>query len=163
MVVAVDPAATSGETADETGIVVAGLAHDGKGYVFADGSSRLGPNEWAARVVRLYHDWKADVIVAEANNGGEMVRQVIRAHDATANVVLVNATRGKTTRAEPVSALYARGKVIHADTLPELEDQMCSYTGAPGEKSPDRMDALVWALTNLMVQGSWGSGMVASA
>jgi predicted phage terminase large subunit-like protein len=163
VVVAVDPAATSGESADETGIVVAGLGHDAKGYVFADGSSRLGPNEWAARVVRLYHDYKADVIVAEANNGGEMVRQVIRQHDATANVVLVNATRGKTTRAEPVSALYARGKVIHTEQLPELEDQMCSYTGAPGEKSPDRMDALVWALTNLMVQGSWGSGMVASA
>ena len=163
VVVAVDPAATSGEDADETGIVVAGLGHDARGYVFADGSSRLGPNEWAARVVRLYHDWKADRIVAEANNGGEMVRQVIRQHDPTANVVLVHATRGKQTRAEPVSALYARHKVSHVEPLPELEDQLCSYTGAPGEKSPDRMDALVWALTDLMVQGAWGSGMVASA
>jgi phage terminase large subunit-like protein len=78
-------------------------------------------------------------------------------------VVLVHATRGKQTRAEPVSALYARGKVIHVNPLPELEDQMCSFTGAPGEKSPDRMDALVWALTNLMVASSWGSGLVATA
>lgn len=163
MVVAVDPAVTSGEGSDETGIVVAGLGHDARGYVFADATSRLGPNEWAGRVVRLYHDWKADVIVAEANNGGEMVRQVIRQHDAQANVVLVHATRGKQTRAEPVSALYARHKVSHVEPLPELEDQMCSYTGAPGEKSPDRMDALVWALTNLMVTTAWGSGMVATA
>jgi predicted phage terminase large subunit-like protein len=163
LVVAVDPAATSGEDADETGIVVAGLAHDGRGYVFADGSSRLGPNEWAARVVRLYRDYGADRIVAEANNGGEMVRQVIRQHDPSANVVLVHATKGKTTRAEPVSALYARHKVVHVENLPELEDQMCSYTGAPGEKSPDRMDALVWALTDLLVGSAWGSGLVASA
>lgn len=163
IVVAVDPAASSGENSDETGINVAGLGHDGNGYVFADASSRLGPNEWAARVVRLYHDYKADRIVAEANNGGEMVRQVIRQHDETANVVLVHATRGKITRAEPVSALYSRGRVFHTEPLPELEDQMCSYTGAPGEKSPDRMDALVWALTDLLVTSAWGSGLVASA
>src|SRR5207244_2623672 len=128
VVVAVDPAVSTGESADETGIVVAGLGHDARGYVFADATSRLGPNEWAGRVVRLYHDWKADRIVAEANNGGEMVRQVIRQHDPSANVVLVHATRGKQTRAEPVSALYARHKVSHVEPLPELEDQLCSYT-----------------------------------
>lgn len=151
VVVAVDPAATHGENADETGIVVAGLsgfADSARGYVMADVSGRLTPLEWAQRAVNEYRRRKADVIVAESNNGGEMVRQTIRTVDANANVKLVHASRGKATRAEPIAALYEQGRVHHVGGLTALEDQMTSWV--PGEgRSPDRMDAAVWALTEL--------------
>jgi len=135
----------------ECGIVVAGLGVDGRAYVLADKSERLGPNGWAKAGVAAFHAWEADKIVAEQNNGGEMVQITIRTADADVPVKLVHASRGKITRAEPVSALYEQGKVSHCGFFPELEDQMTSYTGAPGETSPDRMDALVWALTELML------------
>lgn len=160
IVVALDPAVTSDEDSDECGIVVAGRGADGNGYTLADLSARLAPSEWAKRAIRAYHDFRADKIVAEANNGGDLVSTVIQQIDPSVPVQLVHASRGKRTRAEPVSALYEQGRWFHVANMPELEDQMCSYTGEPGMGSPDRMDALVWAATELMSigQGSWGTG-----
>lgn len=157
VVVALDPSAAAAKQGEENwdvaecGIVVAALGADGRGYVLADRSDRLGPNEWARVAVAAYHGYKADKIVAEQNNGGDMVRVTIRTADKDVPIKLVTASRGKITRAEPISALYDQGKVSHVGAFPELEDQMTSYTGAPGEESPDRMDALVWALTELML------------
>jgi len=161
IVVAIDPAVTSGEDSDETGIVGAGRGPDGRGYVLADASCRMPPADWAKRAITLYRDLQADRIVAEANNGGDLVSTVIHAIDSTVPVTLVHAARGKRTRAEPVSAVYEQGRVSHIEPFSVLEDQMCSYTGAPGEESPDRMDALVWALTEVMgltTDGAWGEG-----
>lgn len=158
VVVAVDPAVTSGESADETGIVVAGVASDGRGYVLADYSMRGTPDAWARAAVKAYHDHKADRIVAESNNGGEMVSLTIRTVDASVPVRLVQASRGKRTRAEPVAALYEQGKVTHLVPMPQLEDQMTGFTPDSSD-SPDRMDALVWALTDLMLKSAWGSNL----
>jgi len=160
VVVAVDPAATATEDSDLTGIVVDGLGHDGNGYTIADLSGRYLPAGWARVAVDAYHAHRADRIVAEANNGGEMVREVIRAVDPKVPVTLVHASRGKTTRAEPVATVYEQGKWFHVEPLPDLEDEMCSYTGAPGEKSPDRMDAHVWGASELLglSEGGWGGG-----
>lgn len=153
IVVAVDPAASSRTGSDETGIVAAGLGQDGRGYVLDDQSGRWAPDEWARRVVATWRALGADRIVAEANQGGEMVAQVIRAHEPAAPVKLVHATRGKVVRAEPVAALYELGRVYHVGEFPELEDQMCSVTSAFDPRtagwSPDRVDALVWAFTDL--------------
>lgn len=151
LIVAIDPAITSGDDSDETGIVVAGLGHDRRGYVLADLSTRMSPIEWARRAIGAYHEHKADRIIAEANQGGDMVSTVIRTVDPTVPVTLVHASRGKRTRAEPVAALYEQGRVTHCSPFPELEDQLCSYTGDPGESSPDRLDALVWAMSDLML------------
>jgi len=161
IVVAIDPAVTSGEDSDETGIVGAGIGADARGYVLADASCRMPPADWARRAINLYRELQADRIVAEANNGGDLVSTVIHTIDPTVPVTLVHASRGKRTRAEPVSALYEQGRVSHVVPFPELEDQLCSYTGAPGEDSPDRMDALVWALTDVMnisTDAVWGAG-----
>jgi phage terminase large subunit-like protein len=147
VVVAVDPEASSAEGAAETGIVVAGVGEDGHGYVLDDLSLQATPHRWAQAAVTGYHKHLANVIVAEANNGGEMVGYTIQTVDPNVPVTLVHASRGKATRAEPVSALYEQGRVHHVGSFPELEDQMCSWL--PGDKSPDRMDALVWALTEL--------------
>lgn len=156
IVVAVDPAATSGEEADETGIIAVGVARDtdgnNRGYVLADRSMRGTPDEWAAAAVRLYHELDADRIVAEKNQGGEMVSAIIRAKDRNVPITLVTATRGKVVRAEPVSALYEQGRVHHIGRFDKLEDQMCLFTRdaerTPGN-SPDRVDALVWGLSSL--------------
>jgi phage terminase large subunit-like protein len=158
-VVAVDPAATSGEEADETGIVAVGLARDedgnNRGYVLADRSLRGTPDEWAAAAVRLYHELDADRIVAEKNQGGEMVEAVLKAKDRNVPVTLVTATRGKVVRAEPVSALYEQGRVHHVGRFDKLEDQMCLFTRdadrTPGN-SPDRVDALVWGLSSIFTK-----------
>jgi phage terminase large subunit-like protein len=162
VVVAVDPAITSGEDSDETGIIVAGIGHDARGYVLADLTIRTSPIEWARIAIRALTEYGADRIVAEANQGGDMVRTVIAAVDPLAPVTLVHASRGKRTRAEPIAALYEQGRVSHVSPMPLLEDQLCAYTGAPGEESPDRLDALVWALSELFgVQldgGTWGVG-----
>ncbi|WP_442896925.1 DNA-packaging protein [Erythrobacter sp.] len=154
IVVAVDPPASAG--GDECGIVVAGLCEDGRAQVLADCSvSRAAPDRWARAVADAAQLWNADRVVAEANQGGAMVESVLRAADAALPVKLVHASRGKVARAEPVAALYAAGKVAHAGTFAQLEDQMCGlmiggdYAG-PG-RSPDRADALVWALTELML------------
>jgi phage terminase large subunit-like protein len=156
IVVAVDPAVTSGEDADETGIVAVGTARDAdgvqRGYVLADRSIRGTPDEWARRAVQLYHELDADRIVAEKNQGGEMVEAVLRSVDRNVPITLVSATRGKRVRAEPIAALYEQGRVHHIGRLNDLEDQMCLFT-PDGERtvgdSPDRVDALVWACTSL--------------
>lgn len=156
IVVAIDPPISSQEGSDECGIVVAGLGADGHGHVLADESERgLDPRQWAEKAAGAYHLHGADRIVAEANQGGEMVGQVIRQVDPNLPVKLVHATRGKYLRAEPVSALYAQGRVHHAGVFKVLEDQMCDFTPdfdrAKAGYSPDRVDALVWALTELML------------
>ena len=150
IVVAIDPSATSSESSDEAGIIVAGIDANDNGYVLADLSIRGAPVEWARLAVGAYESWHADRIIAETNNGGEMVKAVIDTIRPSLPYRAVTASRGKQTRAEPISALYEQGRVRHVGTHPALEDQMCSWV--PGEKSPDRMDALVWALTDLMVK-----------
>jgi phage terminase large subunit-like protein len=158
IVVAVDPAVTSNADSDETGIVVAGIDSQGRGYVLEDRSLKASPSEWAAAAVTGYHVHKADRIVAEANQGGDMISHTIRTVDASVPVKLVRASRGKRTRAEPVAALYEQGRVAHAGLFPELEDQLCTWT--PDGPSPDRLDALVWALTELMVTNRQAEAVV---
>lgn len=148
VVVALDPAVTSGEEADETGIIVAGMGTDQHFYILSDKSMRNTPDAWARVAVEQYHEWKADRIVAEANNGGDMIAQLIRTVDGLVPVKKVNASRGKRVRAEPISALYEQGRVHHVGSFPTLEDQMVTWT-PDMPKSPDRLDALVWALTEL--------------
>ncbi|HTT98953.1 MAG TPA: terminase family protein [Rhizomicrobium sp.] len=145
-IVAVDPSVSV--SGDECGIVVVGEGEDGHGYVIADRSQGgLTPNQWVSRVADAYEEFKADEIVAEANQGGEMVQSMMHDPLPNARVRLVYAKRGKITRAQPASTLYERGRVHHVGSFPELEDQMCNYDGTG--KSPDRMDALVWGLAQL--------------
>ncbi|CAM5766374.1 hypothetical protein LMIY3S_01801 [Labrys miyagiensis] len=152
IVVAIDPATTSGEGSAETGIIVAGRDAQRRGYVLADGSGRYTPTQWAARAIGLFNAFQADAIVAETNQGGAMVEATIRMIAPNVKFKGVHASRGKITRAEPVSALYEAGKIFHVgDGFPELEEQMVSY--AAGGTSPDRLDALVWAATELLVDG----------
>jgi phage terminase large subunit-like protein len=150
IVVAIDPAATSGEGANETGIIIAGEGIDGNGYVLKDLSGRMPPDAWAQIAVRGYHHYKADRIVGESNNGGEMIERVLRTVDANIPYRAVHASRGKIARAEPVSALYAQGRMKHVGVFLELEEQMCSYVPGKYDGSPDRMDALVWAISEFL-------------
>ena len=155
IVIALDPATTNNTGSDETGIVVAGLGGDQRGYVLADESGKFRPEEWARRAISLYDTFGADCIVAEVNQGGDMVEALIKAESRgrTIPVRKVTATRAKHVRAEPVAALYEQGKVRHAQEFPALEDQMCAFTVDFDRKaqgySPDRVDALVWAMTEL--------------
>ncbi len=151
VVIAIDPAVTSGENSDETGIVIAGRDGNGHGYVLDDLSCRLSPDGWARRAVNAYHERHADRLVAEINNGGDLVGRVIRTVDDSISYHAVRASRGKYTRAEPIAALYEQGKIHHVGSFPVLEDQMCSFVPDSTE-SPDRMDALVWALTDLFAR-----------
>jgi len=156
IVVAIDPAVTSGDDADETGIVVVGRDAAGHGYVLQDLSGKYSPTEWAKVAVTAYQTHRADRIVAERNNGGDMVQATIRMVDRNAALSTVWASRGKVTRAEPVSALYEQGRMHHIGSFPQLEDQMTNFTSdfdreAAGY-SPDRLDALVWAVTELLVK-----------
>ena len=167
IVVAIDPAASSGKNDDGkdnvvaadgfgcTGIVAAGIAENGQGYVLADLSGHFLPHEWAKTAIARYHLLKADRIVAERNNGGDMVESTIRMADKNVPVTLVWASKGKFTRAEPISMLYEQGLIHHVGTFPQLEDQMCAMTPDFDRKaagySPDRLDAMVWAFTELMV------------
>ncbi|WDI33234.1 terminase family protein [Hyphococcus flavus] len=154
-VVAVDPPATSGPDADECGIIIAGVASCGDdmtAFVLADWSAAgLSPRQWAEKTAAAYHEFEADRIVVEVNQGGDMAKAVIAQVDPSAPVRGVHATRGKRLRAEPVAALYERTRVRHVGAFPKLEDQMVTYAGEGG-KSPDRLDALVWALTDLMLK-----------
>jgi phage terminase large subunit-like protein len=159
VVVAIDPAVTSSSTSDETGIVCAGVSSAGEYYILDDKSLRASPDKWARQAVNLYHEHKADKIVAETNNGGDMVIMLLKQVDAGIATKKVTATRGKQLRAEPISSLYEQGKVHHIGYFPELESQMCEWTPLSNE-SPDRLDALVWALTEL---NSGGSSMLALA
>jgi predicted phage terminase large subunit-like protein len=152
IVVAIDPAVTSGDDADETGIIVAGLGVDGFGYVLDDLSCRLPPEGWARRAVNAYRHYQADRIIGESNNGGDLIEATIRTIDRTVSYKKVIASRGKLVRAEPISSLYEQAKVFHARHFPELEDQMCMYVPGTFDGSPDRVDALVWALTDLLVK-----------
>lgn len=147
IVTAIDPSVTSTEEAAEAGIVTAGIADNGQIYVLRDGSMIASPNTWARKAIHDYNEYEGDRIVAEVNNGGDMIESLIRTINDKIPYTAVRATRGKLTRAEPVSALYEQDKVHHVGVFPELEDQMCNWI--PGEKSPDRMDALVWAITEL--------------
>lgn len=154
IVVAVDPSGTRGDGGgDDIGIVVAGRGIDGRGYVLADETCQLSPEGWGRRAVDLYHRWGADRIVAERNFGGDMVRFTVATADKKAAFKEVVASRGKAVRAEPVSALYEQGRVSHVGVFADLEDEMCNFTasGFIGEGSPDRADALVWAMTELML------------
>ncbi len=153
IVVAVDPPASMGPDANECGIVVAGLSGD-VGYVLADWSARLSPMGWAERAVAAHHEFAADQIVVETNMGGEMAKAVIRQVDANVPIRAVTATRDKVLRAGPVSALYEQGRVRHVGSFPKLEDQMTSYVGGRPRagRSPDRLDALVWAISDLMLR-----------
>lgn len=151
IVVAIDPAASHHAGSNETGILVAGRAGE-TAYVLEDISGRYAPGDWAARAIDAYHRQGADRIVAEVNQGGDMVEQVLRSVDPSVPLRLVRASRGKQIRAEPVAALYEQGRVRHLGRFDLLEDQMCAFTGAPaGAASPDRVDALVWALTDLLL------------
>jgi len=156
VVVAIDPAGKSQETAisegtAETGIIVAGIGVDGRGYVIDDLSCSLSPNGWARRALSGYDLHSADAIVVETNQGGDMVKQTIRSVRPSVNVIEVTASRGKVTRAEPVAALYEQGRISHVGGFPELEDQMVLFTplGIAGETTGDRVDAMVWAFTEL--------------
>lgn len=152
IVIAVDPPASHGKTANACGIVCAGLGVDGVAYVLDDHSlERAKPIQWARRAVALYHARGASRVVAEVNQGGAMVEQVLREVDPTLSYRAVLATRGKRARAEPVAALYEQGRVRHVGVFPELEDEMCSVIGE-GMKSPDRLDALVWAVSELLLR-----------
>jgi phage terminase large subunit-like protein len=153
IVVAVDPAVTSRSESNETGIIVAGIGLDGHGYVLDDKTMRGSPDEWGRAAVSAYHHYKADRIVAESNQGGDMVRHTLATVDRHAPVKLVHASRGKRTRAEPVAALYEQGKIHHVGYLPLLEDQLCGWI-PDVSVSPDRLDALVWAFTDLMIDGA---------
>ena len=153
VVVAIDPSVTSNPRSNETGIVVAGVDSDKRCYVLADGSGRMSPSKWAERAIALYDKHSADRIIGETNNGGDLVQEVLRTASGgkTFRFIAVNASRGKYARAEPVAALYEQGKVHHVGTFPDLEDQMCAWTPkGPADDSPDRMDALVWAISHLV-------------
>jgi hypothetical protein len=157
VVVAVDPSGAADRDdvrADEIGIIVAAKGDDGHAYVLADRSLRDAPAVWGRAVAAAYHEFAADRIVAEENFGGEMVRFVIRAADANARVEVVSASRGKVLRAEPISALYEQGLVHHVGRFGVLEDQLCAFTtaGYRGEGSPDHADALVFAITELLLE-----------
>ncbi|TKT81476.1 ATP-binding protein [Aquamicrobium sp. LC103] len=154
IVVAVDPPASARRTSDACGIVVAGLDGDHRAVVLCDGSMRQArPQDWAARVATLFKRYEADCVVAEVNQGGEMVAAVLRTVAPTLPVKEVRASRGKWLRAEPVAALYHQGRVVHAERFPELEDEMCDFgpNGLSNGRSPDRLDALVWAISELLL------------
>lgn len=152
IVVAIDPATTHHEESDETGIVIAGLSDDNDAYVLEDLSGRLSPGEWGQRVCEAYWRLKADRVVAEVNKGGDLVERILRSMDPAIPYKAVRATRGKFTRAEPVAALYEQRRVFHARPLSLLETQLCTYVPGITVKSPDRLDAMVWALTDLFLE-----------
>lgn len=148
IIVAIDPAVTANENSDETGIVVVGKDHNNEYYVLEDLSGRHTADKWGKIAVNAYYEWEADRVVAEVNNGGDLVERLIRNIDPNIPYRSVRATRGKIVRAEPIAALYEQRRVHHIGIYPELETQMCSYTGDI-KTSPDRLDALVWGLSEL--------------
>jgi predicted phage terminase large subunit-like protein len=158
IVVAIDPAVSTSESSDETGIIVAALGADEHGYVLHDASGKFQPVDWARKAIALYRQYGADRVVAEVNQGGDMVETTLRSVDANVPFRGVHAKRGKILRAEPVSALYEQGRVHHVGCFPELEDQMATFAG--GNDSPDRLDALVYAIKELMVSNGNFTGML---
>jgi predicted phage terminase large subunit-like protein len=150
IVVAIDPAATANMESDETGIIVCGKDKSGYGYVLEDLSGKYSPSQWCSIAVKARERWNADCIVAEKNQGGDMVESVIRSAGERQRIKLVTATKGKYIRAEPIYSLYEQGKIFHIGQFPLLESQMITFDPDKG-KSPDRVDALVWAFTDLML------------
>lgn len=158
VVIGIDPAVTANEDSDETGIIVAAKGADGKGYVLEDLSGVYRPEDWPPLVIEAAERWAVDRVVAEVNNGGDYIGTVLRAAGYAGAYDTVRATRGKEVRAEPVAMAYQKGRGVHVGNFPELEEQMCSWV--PGEgKSPDRVDALVWAMSYLgvVLSSSWGT------
>lgn len=149
IVIGVDPAVTSHAGSDLTGIVAAGIGSDGEYYVLADRSMRGSPEQWVRAVDDLYRELAADRVIGEVNNGGELISALLTGLNSAMSFKAVRASRGKIIRAEPVAALYERDLVHHVGRFPDLEEEMCSFSPANATKSPDRMDALVWALTEL--------------
>ena len=159
VVVGVDPSGTTGNDArNQVGIVVAAKGKDGLGYVLADLTASLSPAAWGARVAQAAESWRADCIVAESNFGGAMVENVLRTAGVKTRVKVAHASQGKTVRAEPIAALYEQRRVRHAAAFPGLDDQLCAFTteGYSGDGSPDRADALVWALKEVMLEQPTG-------
>jgi predicted phage terminase large subunit-like protein len=148
IVIGVDPAVTSGESSDSTGIVVAGATPDGHFYIIEDSTIKATPEQWASKVAVLFEKHKADRVIAEVNNGGDLVSLVLRNVNPNIPIKTVNASRGKRVRAEPISAMYEQFRVHHVGYFAELEDQMCEWTPDSND-SPDNLDAMVWALTEL--------------
>ena len=154
IVVGVDPAVTSNKHSDETGIIVAGVGADGRGYVIDDLSGRFSPDEWGKRVEQAFRDHLADAIVVEVNQGGDLVKANLLAGNANLPVIDVRASKGKYTRAEPIARLYKEGRISHTRRFTALENQMCGFD-PKSNVSPDRLDALVWAFTELMLEPSY--------
>jgi len=150
VIVSIDPAGSSNKNSDETGIVVAGVDRAGIGYVLKDLSGKYSPETWARKAIGAYKTWRADRIIAERNFGGDMVLSTLKSVDPGVPVKLVVASRGKAIRAEPVAAQYEQGRIKHVGNLGPLEDQLCEWDPAANGPSPDRLDAAVWALTELM-------------
>jgi phage terminase large subunit-like protein len=150
-VVAIDPAVTANEISNLTGIVVASLGRDGRGYIREDLSGRYSPHEWAKVAADAYVIHAADRIVAEGNQGGDLVMTNIRTIDPNLPISIVHASRSKQARAEPVAALYEQKRITHCKVFPELDDQLCTWVPLSGDPSPDRLDAMVWAFTELML------------
>ena len=148
IVISVDPAVTNNEGSDETGFIVCGKGFDNRYYILEDLSARMSADTWASTVVNAFYKYEADRVIAEVNNGGDLVERLLRTVDASIPYTAVRASKGKLVRAEPISALYEQGKVSHIGYFAKLEDQMCSYT-LDSRSSPDRLDALVWGLTEL--------------
>lgn len=153
IVVSLDPAITSNAESDMTGIVVAGVDINGTAYVLEDATGRYTPQQWASKAVELYNRYEADRVVAEKNQGGDMVKHTLLTECPTLPIRLVHASRGKMARAEPVSALYEQGRVKHVKGLNELEDQMVTWEPLGSLGSPDRLDSLVWSITDLLLNG----------
>lgn len=164
VVVAIDPAVSTQEGSDETGIVAAGKDFDGHFYILADGSGKYSPKDWGTKAVATYKNLKCDRVIGEVNNGGDMVENTLRNIDRNVSYKSVHASRGKATRAEPIAALYEQNRVHHVGSFPTLEDQMCLFTTdydrVKAKYSPDRMDALVWALTELAIEASPGENIL---
>lgn len=152
IVVAIDPASTNNKGSDDTGIIVAGIDRDHEGYILEDLTCHVSPNEWAKRAVNAYHKWNADRIIAETNQGGDMVESTIRTVDRSVAYLGIHASRGKYARAEPVAALYEQNRVHHAGIFPDLEDELCGWVPGSNMPSPNRLDAMVWAVTELMLK-----------
>lgn len=154
IVVAIDPAVTSKDTSDETGIVVAGIDFSNELYVLEDATGTYTPTDWCTKAVVLFRKWQADRIVGETNNGGDLIETVLRTVDKNIPYKSVHATRDKFTRAEPVSAIYEQGQAHHVGRFVDLEYEMTTWEAKAGQKSPNRIDALVWAATELVLTGN---------
>ena len=157
VVIAVDPAVTANKRSDETGVVVCAEDFQGKYYILNDLSGKYSPDAWAKKVVEAYESYKADKVIAEVNNGGDLVERVVKTVDRNVNYKSVRATRGKFVRAEPIAALYEQKRVRHLNRFNLLEDQLCSYNPEITSQSPDRLDALVWGLTELSARSGIAS------